>query len=189
MLIGSVGGSLGPNLLITRKDILSTRGQLRYEMLGEPTVIQALLLALDSYNRGDTGDTHLKPPENYSIPQQLDSFPRYGYVYYYHLDPNGHLDYLFFMHPVCLATLKENHDIIAIDCTCKTNRHGMPVAHLTGRTCSNKTFDIAYTFINKERQENYAFIILNFRTIFIVHLPGCKPIIFVTDKEKALKNR
>ena len=141
----------------------------------------------NQYNRG--GETLPKHVEDTTtIPQQIDVVPLQGYIYYYHLDPNNHVNYLFIMHPGSLELLKENYDIILIDSTYKTNRYGMPLCHITGRTSASRSFDIGYAFVHKERQENYALIIMNLKTIFIIYIPNCKPIIFITDKELALKN-
>ena len=166
---------------------MNTCGQQRRAELGELTSIQALLVALDQYNRGDNvlSDKQLKGVE---IPQQIETVPLHGYIYYYHLDPNNHLNYLFFMHPGSLDLLKDNYNIILIDSTYKTNRYGIPLCHLTGRTSSSRLFDIAYAFVAKEREENYTLIIANFATIFRIHFPDQKPALFITDKEWALKN-
>ena len=64
----------------------------------------------------------------------------------------------------------------------------MPLCHITGRTCTEKTFNIGYCFVNSEREEIYILVITDLAEIFRIKLPGKKPLILVTDKEAALKN-
>ena len=98
--------------------------------------------------------------------------PPHGYIYYYHLDPNNYLDYLFFMHPGSLDLLRDNYDIILLDSTYKINCYGMPLCYIIGRTSSSRSYDVAYAFVAKEREENYALIVANLATIFQIYLPN-----------------
>ena len=160
-----------PSKLITRKDITNDREQMRRDNLQGMTPTQAMMLALDKYNEQFGGD----------------STKRYRYTVHTH-PATEQPDYLFWMHPASLALLKENYDLVLIDCTYKTNRYNMPLCHITGRTSSGKTFDIAYCFVNNECEETYTFIVDDLASIFQEHLPDKKPTVSVTDKERALKN-
>ena len=106
-----------PNKLITKRDILNDREQMRRDNLNGLTPTQAMLYGLDTYNE--------------EISSDLTSPERYRYTRHTHPDTDE-LDYLFWMHPASLELLKENCDIMLLDFTYKTNRYNMPLCHVTG---------------------------------------------------------
>ena len=162
-----------PDALYLQKDIANERARLRRQHLNGLLPTQAALLALDTYNQEAGSGPDLNP----------------GYIYTHYVNEStGQLDYIFFMHPASLATLRDNYDIIMIDCIYKTNKYNMPLCHLTGRTSTGKTFDIGYCFVANEREETYNLIIADITQIFTDHISGKKPEVLVTDKETALKN-
>ena len=107
--------------------------------------------------------------------------------YYYKAtkDNQDRLHTLFFAHPKSIEILKGNYDIILLDCTYKTNKFRMPLLHITGVTCLNTSFEIAYCFLPNERQPAYEVAMQALYNLFktINKSPRC----FLTDKEGALK--
>ena len=166
-----------PEILITRQDISNLREHICLQQLQGYTPTQALVLALEDYNKLVGKDSGVYIPSNPN-----------GYTYSYRLDIRKCLDYLFFAHPASLGMLKDNYDVLMLDCTYKVNRYKMPLCHITGRTCQGKTFDIAYAFVNNEKEPIYAFIAEDLADLYRDILHGKKPTVIVTDKEKALKN-
>ena len=155
-------------MLITRKDIVNERQRLRKEQLDGLSPTQAMLVSLEEYNK-DEKDRR--------------------YVYSYHLHPDTQeVDYLFFAHPGSVELLIDNYDVIMIDSTYSTNKYNMPLAHITGRTCSGRAFDIAFCCLNQDREETYNLVVDDLAAIYESRIPGAKPTVIVTDKEKALKN-
>ncbi len=64
----------------------------------------------------------------------------------------------------------------------------MPLAHITGRTSQNGSFDIGYAFMAVERTEYYTLLIQHLCQLWRDDLDLLLPQITITDKEKALKN-
>ena len=92
------------------------------------------------------------------------------------------------MYPASLVTLKNNYNMLMLDCTYKTNQYNLLLCHVIDRSCQGKIFDIVYCFINHEREENYTLVVADLAEIYQDSLQGNKPTVLVTDKEKALKN-
>ena len=65
----------------------------------------------------------------------------------------------------------------------KTNRYSMPLYYIIGRTSFSRLYNVAYTFVVNEREENYALIIANLTIIFQINLPDQKPALFIINKE------
>ena len=82
------------------------------------------------------------------------------------------------MYPGSLALLKENFDLLLINYTYKTNYYNMPLCHIIGRTSSGKTFDIAYCFMNSEREHTYTLIINNLALI-LRHISQASNLLFI----------
>jgi MULE transposase domain len=103
----------------------------RLEELDGLTPTQALFVALEAYNIQD---------------ENLEN----RYTYWYHCNNEGRVDYLFFVHPKSRELLCKHPDVLLIDSTYSTNRYNMPLAHVTGRTSQNGSFDIGYAFMAAE---------------------------------------
>lgn len=82
--------------------------------------------------------------------------------------------------------LKDNPDVLMLDCTYKTNKFNMPFLHIVGVNNMNKTFDVAFAFLPNEEEPVYDFAISCLQELFTVldRSPRC----FVIDHEVALKN-
>ena len=72
--------------------------------------------------------------------------------------------------------------------TITTNRYNVLLCHITGRTSTEKMFDIGYYFINSEREVIYNIVILYLIKIFTDYLLEKEPIVLIINKETALKN-
>ena len=103
---------------------MNKRQRLRKEQLNRLSPTQAIFVALEEYNK-----------------EEKDR----QYVYSYYLHPETQeVNYLFFAHPGSIELLFNNYDVIIIDSTYSTNKYNMPLAHITGRTSSGRTFDVVF---------------------------------------------
>jgi hypothetical protein len=57
-------------------------------------------------------------------------------------------------------------DYLIIDSTYKTNRYDMPLVYLSGRTPLGKSFTVAYSFVSREKQGDYQFILEQYKNQF-----------------------
>ena len=129
-----------PEANYTRADIRNEVAKARVEELDGLTPTQALFVALEAYNIQD---------------ENLEN----RYIYWYHRDNEGRVDYLFFIHPKSQELLCRHLDVLLINSTYSTNRYNMPLAHITGRTSQNGSFNIGYAFMVAERTEHYTLLI------------------------------
>ena len=159
-----------PEALFTRQDIRNDVARMRRQQLGDLTPTQAVLVALEQYN-GEAESDNQK------------------YSYWRSTDDQGHLDYLFFVHPSSKEMLRLHPDLILIDTTYRTNRYNMPLAHITGRTSQNGSFCIGYAFMTAERTEHYAQLVKNLTELWRDELNLPPPSAAITDKESALKRK
>ena len=116
-----------PDQLWTMQDIYNLRRQLKSELLGSRSPMEAMLHELDT--------------------NQFES--------HYHLDDNGHITLLFFAHPDSLLLLKQYPQVVLMDCTYKTNRFHMPLLDIVGCTGLNRTFFAAFIFLSGETEKDY----------------------------------
>ncbi|XP_022003107.2 uncharacterized protein LOC110900526 [Helianthus annuus] len=74
-----------------------------------------------------------------------------GYVFDYHVhDITNELEELFFVHPTSLTIWQTFPNVVLMDATYKTNKYNLPFLEIVGVTSTNKTFSIAFVFMNKE---------------------------------------
>ena len=149
------------------RDIYNERSKMRKEMLQGKTPVQALLQELEHY---------------IDITDKPDS------KYYYRVtkDAQDHLHTLFFAHPKSIELLRSNYDVLLLDCTYKTNKFRMPLLHISGITCLETSFEIAYCFLPNEQEPSYQLAI---KSLFGLYQElQVMPSIVITDKEQALKN-
>ena len=119
------------------------------------------------------------------LPMQamLDDFKRKGYKYNYETGAEGQLTKLAFTHPHSLKLIKMFSNIFLLDCTYKTNRHGMPLLNVVGVTSTNQTFTAFNCFLDDETAQSYTWAMEQFKQC----VKGShENIVFVTDRELAL---
>ena len=63
------------------------------------------------------------------------------------------LSYL--LHPESLAYLQAYPDTLILDCTYKTNKYGMPLLDMIGVDACQRSFCIAFAFLNGESEQDY----------------------------------
>ncbi|KAI8563231.1 hypothetical protein RHMOL_Rhmol03G0096200 [Rhododendron molle] len=75
--------------------------------------------------------------------------------------------------------------VLLMDCTYKTNRYRFPLLQIVGITSTERTFSVAFAFINREKEENYTWVLEKLKSMIDSDaLPG----VIVTDRELALVN-
>jgi hypothetical protein len=73
-----------------------------------------------------------------------------------------------------------------MDCTYKTNKHGLSLLNITGMTASNSTFFVAVGLICDEKQESYSYILANMKQIYIdLRINHTGPDTVVIDRDLA----
>ncbi|XP_022841839.1 protein FAR-RED ELONGATED HYPOCOTYL 3-like [Olea europaea var. sylvestris] len=63
---------------------------------------------------------------------------------------------LFWAHPYSVDLLQAFPRVIIMDCTYKINRYRLPLLEIVGVTSIDLTFSIAFAYLGKECEENYA---------------------------------
>ena len=119
------------------------------------------------------------------LPMQamLDDFKRKGYKYNYETGAEGQLTKLAFTHPHSLKLIKMFSNIFLLDCTYKTNRHGMPLLNVVGVTPTNQTFTAFNCLLDDETAQSYTWAMEQFKQC----VKGShENIVFATDRELAL---
>ena len=146
-------------ITLTKKDVYNMGQKIRYQQLGGKNPIQWL----------------------------VDELEKLGYFFQYDTDEENRVTRFFFAHPQCIKLLKQNPDIILMDCTYKTNRFNMPLVNIYGSAGNNMTPQIACAFLGGEKEEDYTWVLIAF--IEMCNKNGVsKPRLFVTDRELALLN-
>ena len=99
--------------------------------------------------------------------------------------PEGAIRNLFFAHPGSIHMARLHHYICIIDATYRTNMYNRPLLHIVGQAANKATFAIGYCIMANETEEEYLWAIKQLKTVW--H-PAQTPEVFVTDKDKALRN-
>lgn len=72
-----------------------------------------------------------------------------------------------------------------MDCTYKTNKYQFPLLEIVGITSTNKTFNVAFCYMSKEKEDNYTWALTTLKTFLDdQYIPS----VIVTDRELALMN-
>ncbi|XP_038702568.1 uncharacterized protein LOC119999120 [Tripterygium wilfordii] len=74
--------------------------------------------------------------------------------------------------------------VFMLDCTYKTNKYRLPLLQIVGVTSTNKTFSVAFCYMNVEKEENYVWALGYFRDLF----DGVLADVFICDRDIALMN-
>lgn len=148
-------------------DIYNERQLYKQEKLGGLTPVQALLRDLEVFNETKNCDNE-------------------KYVIEYTLDSDNRVDFLFFSHPLSLAMLRKNYEVLLIDATYKTNKYRMPLLHVSGRDGLNRSFDVAFAFMKGETTADYLKALLPLANIY--ESISKHPLSIATDFEKSLRS-
>lgn len=119
---------------------------------------------------------------------EAENAERYRWTYATKLDPyTKALDRLFFASKYSLRMLRENFEVLIMDCTYKTNKYRMPLLTMVGITSLGTTFFISGAFLSGKRKEDFRWGINRVNVIYTyLHLP--KPKVIVYDRDQALIN-
>lgn len=107
------------------------------------------------------------------------------YVFNYLEDCDHNITNLFMCHKKSIQLAKCFPHVFVLDCTYKTNKYKMPLFEIVGITSTGKTFNLAFVFMDRERENNYEWALEMIKTVMG---DDFRPRLFVTDSEKALIN-
>jgi len=109
-----------------------------------------------------------------------------NYVYYTRTDPDTEeLEMIFFVHPLSYEMWRAFPHVLLIDATYKTNKYRFPLVQVIGLTSTSKSVSVAHAFIQKERGDNFIWVLDRIRDM----LENCmEPRVIVTDRDLALMN-
>ena len=97
-------------------------------------------------------------------------------------DIDGNMTHLFFAHPKNVELLRNNCDVLLVDCTCKSSKTRFPLLHVVGNTILCYTFSAAFVFMKNENNNSYIIAINSIRRLLQDnHLPK----VFIIDRELA----
>jgi len=107
------------------------------------------------------------------------------YIHQEVLDEHGHLIHLLFAHPTSLQLLCRYPFAVGIDCTYKTNRHGLYLCQIIGMTARNTSFIIGQAFLSSEDTEAYEIVLRWLKNLYTK--AGLKaPLCLSTDRAGGL---
>lgn len=98
------------------------------------------------------------------------------------VDGSNELQDVAFSHPESYAMINTYPQILIIDNTYKTTVYDMPLLEAVGATSTNKTFTIAYAFMQYETQEHFEFVLQFIRGLY----ESVEPTVILTDRDIAL---
>nr|XP_043616043.1 PKS-NRPS hybrid synthetase cheA-like [Erigeron canadensis] len=82
-----------------------------------------------------------------------------NYVYEFSTTASNELENLFFVHQTSFNIWRAFPHVLIIDAMYKTNYYNLPLVEIVGVTSTNKTFSIAFAFIQKEKTANYTWVL------------------------------
>ena len=106
-----------------------------------------------------------------------------GYTYYDRVNENNELEELFFVHPTSYALWCTFPEIMLIDSTYNTTLFKLPFLEIVGLTSTNKTFSMAFSFLNSEKMPNFQWVL---ERVKMVIDETYYPRVIVTDRDLAL---
>lgn len=143
--------------MFSNRDIYNLRAQLRRDALGPLTLIQALI---QEFDKGD-------------------------WMYEMQTNNQYQITHLFFSRGSTQNLLKDNPEVLTMDCTYKTNRFKMPLFVISGQTALNTTFYVAFCFLCTETIEDYIWALNRLKVLYTqLEIPALT--VAITDMERGL---
>lgn len=107
-----------------------------------------------------------------------------------HWPPEGQPQYIFWTYRWCLEEWRNNWEVLSFDDTYKTNRFNMPLAQVTGVTCVNTTFNIAWCLMRDEKEDSHRWFLSRLQEIAsrVLDRPPEKPLVVVSDFDNAFRS-
>ncbi|XP_076940453.1 protein FAR-RED ELONGATED HYPOCOTYL 3-like [Bidens hawaiensis] len=109
-----------------------------------------------------------------------------GYTYDFRKNSSTNaMEDLFFMHPTSYMMFRAFPHVLIIDTTYNTNEYKLPLVQIIGVTSTGKTITIALSFISKEKDDNFTWVLTRLKAM----LHKCMmPRVILTDRDLALMN-
>jgi hypothetical protein len=140
----------------------------------------------DIYNRIADSKRELCEGQStiHAFANQLD---KEGFWNRMQLDSDNRITAVLFAHPESLAYLKAYPDLLFLDCTYKTNKYGMPLLDMIGVDACQRSFCIAFAFLNGEAEQDFIWALDRLRSLY--ELCNTRlPSVILTDRDKACMN-
>lgn len=101
----------------------------------------------------------------------------------YTTDAQGRITNLFIAKTSSQKVLKQNYEVLLMDCTYKTNVYCMLLCIISGVTALNTTFYIAFCFLFSESAKGYIWLLQMLKELYeLLDIPD--PIVVITDAKK-----
>ena len=108
-----------------------------------------------------------------------------GYVTNYVKDEESDVvKAIFWAHPSGITLLHSFGIVLVMDSTYKTNRYRYPLLEIVGQTSTEKTFHVAFCYMEAEKASYFTWALEQLRNL--IESDDAMPQIIVTDKEDAL---
>lgn len=142
-------------------------------------------IARTIYNAKANMRTHVMEGRS-AMQQLLKVLVNFYYVYWHrgNKTTNEVLN-LFWVRPESILLAKCFPTLVLVDCTYKTNRYKMSLFVIVGIISTGKSFSIAHCFMHREVDDNYRWVLLKLKMLY---LPHEIPNVFITDKESTCIN-
>ncbi|XP_073222978.1 protein FAR-RED ELONGATED HYPOCOTYL 3-like [Cicer arietinum] len=93
---------------------------------------------------------------------------------------------MFWTHPDSITLLNMFPLVLIMDSTYKTNKYRLPLFEIVGVTSTGLTFNVAFAYMDYERQDNFWWALEKLKELFVSNTSF--PQVIVTDRELALMN-
>lgn len=113
-----------------------------------------------------------------ALANQLD---RDGFWNRMQLGPDDRVTAVLFAHPESLAYLQAYPDTLILDCTYKTNKYGMPLLDMIGVDACQRSFCIAFAFLNGESEQDYFWALDRLKSLYEI-CNAQPPSVILTDR-------
>ena len=103
----------------------------------------------------------------------------------YGADHANQIERLFFVKTTSYKVLKQNHEVLLMDSTYKTNSYRMPLCIISGVTPLNTSFYVGFCFLSSESVEEYQWVLDCIKKIYIeLDIPD--PTVLATDGDRSI---
>lgn len=114
----------------------------------------------------------------------LQGLSKLGLAYKYWTDDEGKLLGMVIVNPMSAALALRYGQVLAMDCTYKTNRYQTPLFHIVGAAPTGQCFSAAIGWIAQEDERFYTKILQLFRKL----CPNLPTSVIITDSDRGLRN-
>jgi MULE transposase domain len=130
-----------PDLHITLQNLQNERKRLRREAIKHRTPAEACLNLLDELN----------------------------FYKDFEVGEDNRIQRLYFTDSKSIGLAKSHSDIIMLDCTYQTNKHGLPLLNIIGASSLHKTTQIGLAFLSGEAEYDFDLVMRVLRKLFEEH--------------------